>query len=138
MRSATSYERWLKDDPSFRALIASSPDIRLGPPPRLAAERGVSESQRDVRCRMWLAADGDETARIALDEYLGRLRFVHPHLDGDAMRVMGLAPGPVYGRLLTELRNGWLDGEITNEADERRRLEALVRLEAGRATAGDA
>jgi hypothetical protein len=53
----STIKRWLPD-PSFQALIASSPDIRPGPPPRLEEQRGVPGSQRDLRCRMWLAADG--------------------------------------------------------------------------------
>jgi hypothetical protein len=53
----STLKRWLRD-PSFQALIASSPDIRPGLPPRLEEQRGVPGSQRDLRCRMWLAADG--------------------------------------------------------------------------------
>jgi len=55
----STLKRWLKHDPAFRALLSSSPDIRPGRPPRLGEGRGVSESQPDLRCRIWLAADGD-------------------------------------------------------------------------------
>jgi hypothetical protein len=52
----STLKRWLKYDAEFQAMVASSPDIRPGPPPRLGEERGVPASQRDLRCRMWLAA----------------------------------------------------------------------------------
>jgi hypothetical protein len=55
----STLKRWLKDDCAFQAMVVSSPDIRPGAPRRLGGERGVPESQRGVRCRMWLAAGGE-------------------------------------------------------------------------------
>jgi hypothetical protein len=55
----STLKRWLKYDSAFRALLSSSPDIRPGRPPWLGQGRGVSESPGDLRCRLWLAADGD-------------------------------------------------------------------------------
>jgi hypothetical protein len=55
----STLKRWLKYDSAFRALLSSSPDVRPGRPPRLGQGRGVSESPGDLRCRLWLAADGD-------------------------------------------------------------------------------
>ena len=79
----STLKRWLKDDPSFRALIASSPDIRLGPPPRLAAERGVPESQRDVRSRMWVAAEGEVLGSYIPPAAFGAgIQFTGPDLRG--------------------------------------------------------
>jgi len=54
----STLKRWLKE-PSFQALIVGSPDIRKGRPQRLGERRGVPESQRDLRCRLWVAADGE-------------------------------------------------------------------------------
>jgi tRNA nucleotidyltransferase (CCA-adding enzyme) len=79
----------------------------------------------------WIALADDAGARRALDEYLGRLRFVHPHIDGDGLRALGLPPGPTYGRLLTELREGWLDGEIKTESEERQRVDLFLEAGAG-------
>jgi hypothetical protein len=55
----TTLKRWLKDDPGFQALVISSPDIRPGLPPRLGGEREAPASERDLRCRIWVASDGD-------------------------------------------------------------------------------
>jgi len=85
----------------------------------------------------WIALADDAEARRSLDDYLGRLRFVHPRVDGEALRALGLPPGPLYGRLLTELREAWLDGEIQTESEERQRLNSLLEAHAGgAATAG--
>jgi tRNA nucleotidyltransferase (CCA-adding enzyme) len=75
---------------------------------------------------VWLATEPGQAPRRALDDFLGRLRFVEPRLDGHALRALGLPPGPLYGRILDDLRNGWLDGEITNESEERQRLTTLL------------
>jgi tRNA nucleotidyltransferase (CCA-adding enzyme) len=77
----------------------------------------------------WIALADDSAARQRLDDYLGRLRFVHPGVDGNALRALGVPQGPVVGRLLAELRQAWLDGEIKSEAEEGRHLARL--LEAG-------
>jgi hypothetical protein len=54
----STLKRWL-GRPSSWALLVASPDIRPGRPPRLGKVRAAPESQRDLRWRMWLAADGD-------------------------------------------------------------------------------
>jgi tRNA nucleotidyltransferase (CCA-adding enzyme) len=87
---------------------------------------------------VWIALADEADARRSLDDYLSRMRFVHPHVDGEGLRARGLPPGPLYGRLLTELRDGWLDGEITTESEERQRLSFLLEADAGGTTpAGD-
>jgi hypothetical protein len=53
----STLKRWLQD-PSFQALIASSPLIRPGPPLARDDQGAVPVSERDLRCRMWLASDG--------------------------------------------------------------------------------
>ncbi|HMK08812.1 MAG TPA: CBS domain-containing protein [Anaerolineales bacterium] len=74
----------------------------------------------------WLALADDDAARRVLDGYLSRWRFVQPGIDGHRLRALGIPPGPIYGRVLADLREGWLDGAITNEAEERARLESLL------------
>jgi tRNA nucleotidyltransferase (CCA-adding enzyme) len=83
----------------------------------------------------WIALAEDDATRRSIDEYLGRLRFVHPRVDGDSLRALGLPPGPRFGRILSELREAWLDGEIASEADERRHLDRLLQID-GEAAVG--
>jgi hypothetical protein len=54
----STLKRWLNES-SFQALLRSSPDIRPGPPPRIGEEAVAPASRPELRCRMWLAADGD-------------------------------------------------------------------------------
>ena len=56
-RDLSTIKRWLKD-PEFQAMVASSPDIRPGRPPRRREESGA-ESQSELRCRMWIGANGE-------------------------------------------------------------------------------
>jgi tRNA nucleotidyltransferase (CCA-adding enzyme) len=84
----------------------------------------------------WIALAEDGEARRSIDDYLGRQRFVHPHIDGDSLRALGLPPGPLFGQLLTELRESWLDGEILTESEERQRLNSLLEAHGGAASAG--
>jgi hypothetical protein len=57
LKSVSTVKRWLKE-PAFQALLTGSPNIRPGPPPRLAAEPAAPELQPNLRSRIWLAADG--------------------------------------------------------------------------------
>ena len=83
----STLKRWLKE-PSFQALIAGSPDIRAGRPQRLGEGRGVPESQRDLRCRLWVAADGEVLGSYippAAFESVGAVLQVHVvQADADA------------------------------------------------------
>ena len=55
--AVSTLKRWLQE-PSFQALIASSPGIRPGLPPGVADEGRVLVSDQDLRCRIWLASEG--------------------------------------------------------------------------------
>jgi hypothetical protein len=57
LKSVSTIKRWLKE-PAFQALLTGSPDIRPGPPPRLAAEPAAPDLQLHARSRIWLAAEG--------------------------------------------------------------------------------
>ena len=49
-----------------------------------------------------------------------------PTLDGNALRKMGIAPGPVYRNILGRLRNAWLDKEVHNVEEEKRLLQSIL------------
>src|SRR6266480_8155123 len=54
----TTLKCWRKQ-PSFQALLAGSPDIRPGLPARIGGGMGAPVLLRDLRCRIWLSADGE-------------------------------------------------------------------------------
>ncbi len=70
----------------------------------------------------WVA-DRRAGVRARLTAFQTRYRHVTPILTGEDLKAMGLRPGPLFGRLLTALRDARLDGKIATQEDE----EALVR-----------
>lgn len=76
----------------------------------------------------WVMLD-EGAAREAIDRYLSQWRALEPIADGETLKGLGLPPGPAYGRILSQLRAGWLNEEITTEAEERAALERLLERE---------
>jgi tRNA nucleotidyltransferase (CCA-adding enzyme) len=74
----------------------------------------------------WAAAPGAQV-RANIERFARQWRFVKPTFDGRALgEITGLKPGPLYGRLLGELRRAWLDGTIATPEQERALLARLV------------
>jgi tRNA nucleotidyltransferase (CCA-adding enzyme) len=63
----------------------------------------------------------------ALQEYATKWRTIYPVTDGHALRKRGLAPGPVYQRILSDLRAAWVDGDINSKEQEVALLEKLLK-----------
>jgi tRNA nucleotidyltransferase (CCA-adding enzyme) len=61
-----------------------------------------------------------------LDKYYQEWRQVKTAVTGHTLRQMGLKPGPEYSRILDKLRAARLDGEVTDEAEERALLTELI------------
>lgn len=66
------------------------------------------------------AVQSDTAAWVRLRDYLERLRFVRPALDGHSLGEMGVEPGPIYRRLLGALLDAKLDGKLPAREDEER------------------
>ncbi|MCB9450161.1 MAG: CBS domain-containing protein [Anaerolineaceae bacterium] len=71
----------------------------------------------------------DETVRENIRRYMLEWRTTQPETSGHTLREMGLKPGPCYARILSRLRAGRLDGEITTSEQERLLVESMVREE---------
>jgi tRNA nucleotidyltransferase (CCA-adding enzyme) len=63
----------------------------------------------------------------AMHDYLVKWQHVHPTIDGNTLKEMGVPPGPVYQRVLGRLRDAWLDGEIETQTQEKELLARLLR-----------
>ena len=77
----------------------------------------------------WSVAVAEDHPRLweRYSAYMEQWRHVKPTVDGTYLReVMGLKPGPLYGRLLRRLRDAWLDGEIQTPEEEKALLQRLV------------
>lgn len=62
----------------------------------------------------------------ALEDYLATWRHIKPKVSGHDLKARGLPPGPIYQDILRRLRNAWLDGEVSSEAQETALLERLL------------
>jgi tRNA nucleotidyltransferase (CCA-adding enzyme) len=74
----------------------------------------------------WLAMEDDPAGRSAIDQFLAEWRWTRPRADGERLRALGLAAGPAYRSILKQLRDAWLDGEISTESEESALLMQLV------------
>src|SRR2546422_8707631 len=97
---------------------------------RLSAASAPSTRARLLRelapvALAWLWLVGDGNARAALDWYLG-LDRAPVSLSGDEVIALGVPRGPAVARVLTELRDGWLDGRITDRATEIEQVRRLL------------
>lgn len=66
------------------------------------------------------------TRENALLSYISIWRHVRARTTGEDLKKLGLAPGPRFGEVLHRLRAAWLDGEVTNEFEEKDLLAKLV------------
>ncbi|MBM3150736.1 MAG: CBS domain-containing protein [Chloroflexi bacterium] len=69
---------------------------------------------------------GKAEARL-LKTYASRWRTVQAATDGNILKQRGLPPGPAYQKILTRLRDAWLDGEVTTVEGETALLEELIK-----------
>ncbi len=74
---------------------------------------------------VWVATDR-KRPRERLLRYQTEWRLVEAELTGDDLKAMGLKPGPLFGRLLSELRDAWLDGKVRTREEEKALLTKLL------------
>jgi tRNA nucleotidyltransferase (CCA-adding enzyme) len=77
---------------------------------------------------VYLATDR-EPERQLLVQYCSSWRDQLPFTSGNDLRQSRLPPGPHYQRILTALREAWLDGQIASKADEEALLDVLIQKE---------
>ena len=84
------------------------------------------ESVSEIARFCLLIASENSQVILVVQEYLSKWRYVHPLIDGNYLREIGLPPGPGYKHILKELRKAWLDGLVTNQEQERKVLKKLL------------
>ncbi len=72
-------------------------------------------------------ASDDPKARQILETYAKQWKNVSANTTGHDLRDLGLSPGPTYKQILNDLRNAWLDGEVTTLKGEQRLLKKLIK-----------
>jgi tRNA nucleotidyltransferase (CCA-adding enzyme) len=58
--------------------------------------------------------------------YVRKWKNVQPETTGEKLRQMHIHPGPIYARILNELRTARLDGEIFSPEEEYQLLETIL------------
>jgi tRNA nucleotidyltransferase (CCA-adding enzyme) len=71
-------------------------------------------------------ATDSEAVRERLELHQRTLRFVEPEIDGDWLKAMGLRPSPLFGQILSALRDARLDGEVSSLEEEKAFVEELL------------
>ena len=72
-------------------------------------------------------AIGKPVPRRAIEAYLRDYRKVRLDVSGHTLREMGLEPGPRFAKILSQLRDARLDGEVWDRSTERAMIERLMR-----------
>lgn len=62
----------------------------------------------------------------ALRDYLVHWRNIKPRITGNDLKERGLEPGPKFTTILQQLRAAWLDGDVTNDREEKALLDKLI------------
>jgi tRNA nucleotidyltransferase (CCA-adding enzyme) len=65
------------------------------------------------------------------------LHQITPQITGDDLRERGIPPGPIYKRILGDIRDAWLDGKIDNVEQEEDYLNELLTNEPSFHPSGD-
>ncbi len=69
-----------------------------------------------------------EETRKAISHYLSRYREMKSEIRGQDLKDLGVPPGPVYKKILDEILDGRLNGELKSRQDE---LDYILRLYPG-------
>lgn len=64
-------------------------------------------------------------ARI-IEDYILRLQHISPETTGSDLKNLGLPPSPIYAKIIGDLRDRWLDGDISSIAEEKTYLKQLL------------
>ncbi|GAK59467.1 polynucleotide adenylyltransferase region [Candidatus Vecturithrix granuli] len=73
----------------------------------------------------WMAKTRQEFVKKAVSTYLSKLRDVKPEISGNDLIALGLRPGPLFQKLLVQVLDARLNGEVATKDQE---LELVKRL----------
>ena len=91
----------------------------------------VHELEKAPRLALYAAhiLNNDPAIQSLLWQYVSKWSSVKPYTSGADLRKIGLTPSPAYGRILSELRDSWLDGKLNSSAEEEALLSDLIAKE---------
>jgi len=71
-----------------------------------------------------LALSKEERAKRAVSDFLTTYSRIRTHLKGADLKALGIAPGPIYKRILNTLLYARLEGKVETKEDEMRLLKS--------------
>lgn len=74
-----------------------------------------------------------EQVRRYVSHYITTLRHIHCELNGNALKELGLKPGPLFSRICKQLLTARLDGEISSRQEEIELARKLIQAQQGHA-----
>jgi tRNA nucleotidyltransferase (CCA-adding enzyme) len=86
---------------------------------------------REARFVLSMLIESD-LVRQRLEFYEQSLSKVAPRIDGHYLRSLGVPPGPIYGEILSRVRDALLDGEVVTLEDEQILARRLVEASHGK------
>jgi hypothetical protein len=123
-------ERWplRKEDRLAVEAVADAARLRRG----IAAARRPSALYRLLKpvplpALEILSRIEPRPAARRIHEFIDKLADVRPELSGKDLRALGLAPGPLFGKVLEKLLWARLDGRVTDRAGELKMCRRLMR-----------
>jgi tRNA nucleotidyltransferase (CCA-adding enzyme) len=99
--------------------------------PELAPSRVVELLERfdDAALAVFAIATDSAQAQSYVDRYRAEWRQIHPALNGNDLKALGLQPGPAFKEILTALRAQRLDGVLATREQEEAFVHAWQRRE---------
>ncbi len=98
------------------------------PPPRPAETYHLLEGHPDETLLLLMAKTKLEPVKRQLSAYLTTCQHIKPSLTGADLKAMGLKPGPQFKKILEQLRDARLDGDVKTEAEERELVKRIANL----------
>lgn len=101
---------------------------------RLASKRALKPAEvhhlvsrlSDEMLLILMAKSKGETVKRRVSAYLTTYQHVKPTLTGAELKAMGLKPGPQFKKILEQLFDARLNGEVTTEEEERQLVQQVV------------
>ncbi len=97
------------------------------PPLKPSGVCRVLEEVPDEALLAIMAQSPSDRVKRQVSAYLTAWRQAKPRLTGKDLQAMGIKPGPIYSKVLGQLRDAHLDSLVKTESDERTFIENFIR-----------
>lgn len=89
------------------------------PAPKPAEVCRAFDGLSDEALVLLMASSQSGMVRRGVSKYLATYRHIKPTVTGKDLRAMGLSPGPLFKKILDQIREARLNGEVSSVTEER-------------------